>query len=126
MPDLRVNFLFKLKLLRKNMDQDNQRTSWNWNTILRWIHLLFAMMISVYFGRITMFGETWSHEVTMLCGTDCDGHRFLDRNHQMAVAKNQKMESQSESENHFLNQLHQNESNQSIIFKHKSLIIQRY
>ena len=37
------------------MDQENQRTSWNWNTILRWIHLLFAMMISVYFGRITMF-----------------------------------------------------------------------
>ena len=50
------------------MDQDNQRTSWNWNTILRWIHLLFAMMISVYFGRITMFGETWSHEVTMFVG----------------------------------------------------------
>ncbi len=68
MPDLKVNFLFKLKLLRKNMDQDNQRTSWNWNTILRWIHLLFAMMISVYFGRITMFGETWSHEVTMFVG----------------------------------------------------------
>ena len=50
------------------MNQEIERKSWNWNTILRWVHLLFAMMISIYFGRITMFGETWSHEVTMIVG----------------------------------------------------------
>jgi len=27
----------------------------NWNTILRWVHLTFGMMISVYFARVTMF-----------------------------------------------------------------------
>ena len=50
------------------MNQEIERKSWNWNTILRWVHLLFAMMISIYFGRITMFGETWFHEVTMFVG----------------------------------------------------------
>ena len=50
------------------MNQEIERKSWNWNTILRWVHLLFAMMISIYFGRITMFGEIWSHEVTMFVG----------------------------------------------------------
>ena len=29
----------------------------NWNTILRWIHLSFGMIISVYFGRITFTGD---------------------------------------------------------------------
>jgi len=29
----------------------------NWNTILRWIHLGFGMIISVYFARITFTGD---------------------------------------------------------------------
>ena len=52
----------------ESMNQSSERKSWNWNTILRWIHLLFAMMISIYFARITMFEETWSDEVTMFVG----------------------------------------------------------
>jgi|TARA_B110000914_G_C15105688_1_gene283772 low affinity Fe/Cu permease len=52
----------------EHMNQSSERKSWNWNTILRWIHLLFASMISIYFARITIFGETWSDEVTMFVG----------------------------------------------------------
>ena len=44
----------------------------NWNTILRWIHLTFGMMISVYFARITFTGNTdaWDNDpwVTMFVG----------------------------------------------------------
>ena len=29
----------------------------NWNTILRWVHLGFGMIISVYFARITFTGD---------------------------------------------------------------------
>ena len=52
----------------EHMNQSSERKSWNWNTILRWIHLLFASMISIYFARITIFGETWSDEETMFVG----------------------------------------------------------
>ena len=44
----------------------------NWNTILRWIHLIFGMMISAYFARITFTGNVnaWEDQewVTMLMG----------------------------------------------------------
>ena len=44
----------------------------NWNTILRWIHLIFGMMISAYFARITFTGDVnaWEDQewVTMLMG----------------------------------------------------------
>ena len=44
----------------------------NWNTILRWVHLIFGMMISVYFARITFTGDVnaWDEnpEITMLMG----------------------------------------------------------
>ena len=44
----------------------------NWNTILRWIHLIFGMMISAYFARITFTGNVnaWEDQewVTMLGG----------------------------------------------------------
>ena len=44
----------------------------NWNTILRWVHLTFGMMISVYFARITFTGNTdaWDNDpwVTMFVG----------------------------------------------------------
>ena len=44
----------------------------NWNTILRWVHLFFGMMISAYFARITFTGNTdaWDNDpwVTMVVG----------------------------------------------------------
>ena len=44
----------------------------NWNTRLRWIHLIFGMMISVYFARITFSGDinAWDDQpwVTMAMG----------------------------------------------------------
>jgi hypothetical protein len=44
----------------------------NWNTILRWVHLTFGMMISVYFARITFTGniDAWDNDpwVTMIVG----------------------------------------------------------
>ena len=44
----------------------------NWNTRLRWIHLIFGMMISVYFARITFSGDinAWDEQpwVTMIMG----------------------------------------------------------
>jgi len=33
------------------------KISKNWNTILRWIHPGFGMIISLYFARITFSGE---------------------------------------------------------------------
>jgi len=33
------------------------KMSKNWNTILRWVHLGFGMIISVYFARITFTGD---------------------------------------------------------------------
>lgn len=48
------------------------KMSKNWNTILRWIHLIFGMMISAYFARITFTGNTdvWDDDpwVTMFVG----------------------------------------------------------
>ena len=44
----------------------------NWNTILRWVHLGFGMIISVYFARITFTGNVnaWDDnpEFTMFVG----------------------------------------------------------
>ena len=44
----------------------------NWNTILRWVHLIFGIMISAYFARITFTGNVnaWDDQewVTMLVG----------------------------------------------------------
>ena len=44
----------------------------NWNTILRWVHLTFGMMVSIYFARITFTGnvDAWDADpwVTMLVG----------------------------------------------------------
>ena len=44
----------------------------NRNTILRWVHLTFGMMVSIYFARITFTGnvDAWDADpwVTMLVG----------------------------------------------------------
>ena len=29
----------------------------NWNTILRWVHLIFGFCFSIYFGAITFTGD---------------------------------------------------------------------
>ncbi|MAJ19417.1 MAG: hypothetical protein CMA06_06235 [Euryarchaeota archaeon] len=45
----------------------------NWNTILRWVHLIFGFCFSIYFGAITFTGniDYWDGQpwVTMIMGT---------------------------------------------------------
>ena len=45
----------------------------NWNTILRWVHLIFGFCFSIYFGAITFTGniDYWDGQpwVTMAMGT---------------------------------------------------------
>ena len=38
-----------------------------WNDVLRWIHLVFGLMLGAYFFRINqnIMGGTWSEGVTM-------------------------------------------------------------
>lgn len=52
----------------------------NWNTILRWVHLLFGLCFSVYFGAITFTDNInfWDSRpwVTMAMGTAVMGIVF--------------------------------------------------
>ena len=45
----------------------------NWNTILRWVHLIFGFCFSIYFGAITFNNDIdfWDDQpwVTMTMGT---------------------------------------------------------
>ncbi|MAK78239.1 MAG: hypothetical protein CL992_03095 [Euryarchaeota archaeon] len=38
----------------------------NWNTIWRWLHIIAALPIIVYFGAISNFGYDWSDSMDSL------------------------------------------------------------